>query len=102
MTIVTTEQLAAHLGISARQVQRLAAAGLPSIPVGARGRRYDLEACEQWLVVNREALRTSMGRAPVAARSSESSSESAVSAYTAAYRRARLRVMPSGPTRKHG
>ncbi len=97
MTLLTTEQLAAHLGISARQVQRLAAAGLPSIPVGARGRRYDLEACEQWLVVNREALRTSMGRARVAARPSESPSASAVSAYTDAYRRARLRVMPSEP-----
>lgn len=41
---LTTEQLASHLGISSRQVQRLASLGLPSIPVGARGRRYDPEA----------------------------------------------------------
>lgn len=56
MSMLTTEQLAAHFGISARQVQRLAAAGLPSIPVGARGRRYDPDACEQWLQANREVL----------------------------------------------
>lgn len=41
MGFLTTEQLAAHLAVSARQIQRLAAAGMPSVPVGARGRRYD-------------------------------------------------------------
>lgn len=34
--LLTTEQLAAHLGVSARQVQRLADAGMPRVPVGAR------------------------------------------------------------------
>lgn len=33
MTMLTTEQLAAEFGISARQVQRLAKQGMPSIPV---------------------------------------------------------------------
>ena len=97
MTLLTTEQLAAHLGISARQVQRLAAAGLPSIPVGARGRRYDPDACERWLQANAEALR---GRKPQPQPSNSRLSASAASAYTDAYRRARLRVMPSEPKRK--
>ena len=99
MTLLTTEQLAAHLGISARQVQRLAAAGLPSIPVGARGRRYDPDACEQWLQANAEALR---GRRPQAQPSSSLFSASAAAAFTEAARRACLRVMPSEPKRKGG
>ncbi len=99
MTIVTTEQLAAHLGISARQVQRLAAAGLPSIPVGARGRRYDPDACEQWLQANAEALR---GRKQQPRPSSSCLSASAAAAFTEAARRARLRVMPSEPKRRGG
>ncbi|MDE2325348.1 MAG: helix-turn-helix domain-containing protein [Betaproteobacteria bacterium] len=92
MTMLTTEQLAAHLGISARQVQRLAAAGLPSIPVGARARRYDPDACEQWLQANREALCPSTPRQPAAGKSL---SASAASAFTDACRRVRLRVTPS-------
>lgn len=92
--LLTTEQLAVHLGVSARQVQRLAATGLPSIPVGVRARRYDPLACAAWLQANREVLCPSTPRPQAAGKSL---SASAVSAYTAAYRRARLRVMPSEP-----
>ena len=92
MSRLTTEQLAAHLGISARQVQRLVAAGLPSIPVGARGRRYDPDACEQWLQANREVLCPSTPRPPAAGKSL---SASVASAFTDASRRVHLRVTPS-------
>ena len=97
MTLLTTEQLAAHLGISARQVQRLAAAGMPSVPVGVRGRRYDPDVCIPWLQANEDAL---SGKKRRPQPSSARLSESAASAYTDAYRRARLRVMPSEPKRK--
>ncbi len=92
MALLTTEQLAAHLAVSARQIQRLAAAGMPSVPVGARGRRYDAEACVAWLQANEGTL---SGKPPRPQPAASRLSTSAVSAYTDAYRRARLRVMPS-------
>ena len=93
MSMLTTEQLAAEFGVSARQVQRLAKQGMPSIPVGARARRYDPTACRSWLQANDEALtcRSSEPK-PVAGKSL---SASVVSAYTDACRRAHLRVTPS-------
>ena len=56
MTRLTPSELAAHLRISTRQLQRLVAAGLPRIPTGARSWVYDPAACEQWLAANRDAL----------------------------------------------
>lgn len=47
--MLTPAELAAHLRISERQVQRLAAAGMPRVPVGARTVRYDPAACTAWL-----------------------------------------------------
>ena len=95
MTILTTEQLAAEFGISARQVQRLAKQGMPSIPVGARARRYDPTACRSWLQQNDEALTCrSSAPQPVAGKYP---SASVVSAYTDACRRLHLRVTPSAP-----
>lgn len=88
--MLTPAELAAHLRISERQVQRLAAAGMPRIPVGVRGVRYDPAACEAWLQQNIECL--SSKPKPAATRSL---SASAVSAFTEGYRRAQLRVMPS-------
>lgn len=92
MGFLTTEQLAVHLGVSARQIQRLVSFGLPSVLVGARARRYDPEACIAWLQANEGAL--TRGQIPPVA---TKSTATAVSAYTDAYRRARLRVMPSHP-----
>lgn len=89
---LTTEQLAVRLGVSSRQIQRLATLGLPSIPVGARARRYDPVACEEWLQANRELLCPSTQRPPAAGKSL---SASAASAFTDECRRVRLRVMPS-------
>ena len=88
--LMTIEQLAVHLGVSARQVQRLTAAGMPSIPVGARSRRYDPQVCAAWL---QENMQCQSNNTPMARGTSLSAS--AASAYTDAYRRARLRVMPS-------
>lgn len=92
--MLTTEQLAADLGISARQVQRLRGAGLPCVPVGARSIRYDAATCKAWLQANPQHVTEclSVARPKVASRSL---SASAASAFTAAYRRAAVRVMPS-------
>lgn len=93
-TLMSTEQLAAHLGVSARQVQRLVEAGLPQVPVGARAVRYDPAACVAWLQANAGSINTCLSTArPKAA--TRSLSASAASEYTAAYRRAQLRVTPS-------
>lgn len=91
--MLTTEQLAAHLGVSARQVQRLRGLGLPCVPVGARAVRYDAAACTAWLQANEEriACRTTETK-PAATRSL---SASVVDAFTAGCRKAQLRVMPS-------
>lgn len=90
--MLTPEGLAAHLQISARQVQRLRAAGMPCVPVGARAVRYDAAACTAWLQAHPEAL-CPTDSTPTAA--TRSLSASAASAYTAACRRAQLRVTPS-------
>ena len=92
MGFLTTEQLAVHLGVSSRQIQRLAAFGMPSVPVGTRARRYDPEACVAWLQVNEGAL---SGKPPRPQSAASQLSRSAESAYTDAYRRVRLRVTPS-------
>ena len=89
--MLTAAQLAAALGISERQVNRLVNAGLPSTPVGARGRRYDLAECQQWL---RESYQCPSK--PTRREAGKSVSASAVNAYTDAYRRAHLRARPSG------
>lgn len=87
---LTPAELAAALRISTRQVDRLVSAGMPCQPVGARGKRYDLHACKQWLKDNHQCL--SNQQKPVAGRSV---SASVVNAYTDASRRAHLRVKPS-------
>jgi len=90
MPCITAAELAAALSISERQVHRLAAAGLPSIPIGARGRRYDLQECQQWLKENHACLSNAPKKA-----ATKSVSVSAINAYTAASRRAQVRVTPS-------
>ena len=88
--MLTPAKLAAALDISERQVQRCVAAGMPFQPVGARGKRYDLDECKQWLRENHKCLssvqKTGAGR---------SVSASAVNAFTAACRQVHLRVRPS-------
>lgn len=88
--MLTPAKLAAALDISERQVDRLTKAGLPFVPVGTRGKRYDLEECKNWLKDNHTCL--SNQQKPEAGRSV---SASAVNAFTAACRRAHTRVKPS-------
>lgn len=88
--LLTAAQLAARWQVSTRQVERYAAAGMPTVPVGVRARRYDAPACESWLRENHACLSTRPQ--PAATRSL---SASAVAAFTDACRRAQVRVKPS-------
>ena len=88
--MLTPSELATALRISERQVQRLTADGMPFQPVGARGKRYDLEQCKAWLRENHTCLSNKQKQA-----ASKSVSASAVNAFTDACRRAHLRVRPS-------
>lgn len=90
MTLLKPAELAVHLRISVRQVQRLSAEGLPSIPTGRRGRVYDPAACERWLaehLCRSDETRKAAGT---------SKSASAAAAYIAGSRRQHVRVTPSG------
>lgn len=92
--LLTIAQLAVHLNVSVRHLERCAAAGMPAIPVGAKAKRYDAAACLQWLAAHAGELTTCPSKGPRKT-AGTSLSASAVDAYTAAYRRAHLRVMPS-------
>ena len=82
---LTQSGIAAALGISTRQVQRL---NLPHTPVGTRGKRYDLAECKQFLRDNHPCQ--SSARLPAG----RLLSASTIADYTDACRRVHLRVMP--------
>lgn len=86
---LTAAELAAHLRVSVRQVQRLVADGMPSIPTGLRGRVYDPTACEQWLAANL----CPSARTKKAAGTSKSAS--AAAAYIDGCRQQQVRATPS-------
>lgn len=88
--MLTEAQLAAELQISTRQVQRYTAAGMPCQPVGVRGKRYDLGECRNWLKDNYTCLSSQQKQG-----ATKSPSASIVKEFTAAYRRAQVRVKPS-------
>lgn len=92
--MIRPEQLAVHLDISISQVRRLTLAGMPSVRTGARSVRYDAAACVAWLQAHEETVTQCLSK-PRPAAGGTSLSASAASAYTAACRRAQLRVMPS-------
>ena len=92
--MLTAAEFATHLSVSVRHVERCAAAGMPSISVGARARRYDPAACLAWLAENSGVLSQCPSNAPRKA-ASKFVSASAVNALTAASRRALLRLTPS-------
>lgn len=89
-SLLTVAQLAAHLKVSVRHLERCTAAGMPSIPVGARSRRYDLQASLAWLAEyshgELQARQTGRQAGPQGA---------AVHDYASAYKRMRIRVLPS-------
>lgn len=89
--MLTAAQLATHLSVSVRHVERCAAAGMPSISVGVRAKRYDAAACLSWLAENSGALSQCPSNAPRKA-ATKFVSASAVNALTAASRRALLRL----------
>ena len=95
MTRATAAELAVHLRTSTRQVQRYVAAGMPYIPTGARGKVYDVAACEQWLIDNPTALCRSDKTKKAAG---TSSSVSTGGAYIAACQQVRVRATPSSST----
>ncbi len=89
MSELTRQQLCAALAISESTVRRLELQGLPCTPIGRKSKRYDLAAVKDW-------LRTHQCQ-PGSTRTAgdTSASCSAVDVFTASYRRAQLRVMPS-------
>lgn len=88
--LLTAAQLAAHLAVSVRHVERCAAAGMPSIPVGARAKRYEAAACLAWLAEHSDEL----SRRPLP-RAVPAVSREAVRKYQEAARRQNVRVIPS-------
>jgi excisionase family DNA binding protein len=90
MTLLTPAELAAHLRTSERTVARMVLDGCPSMLVGSR-RRFDLEAVLDW--TRERAGSCPSGRTAPGVGTQRLAS--AVAAYTDAYRRAQVRVMPS-------
>jgi hypothetical protein len=91
MTEFNRQQICAALSVSESTIRRLEQLGLPFTPVGKRSKRYDLAECKAW-------LRDYYGRpADQAAKAPNARALSAATvAYTESYKRAKLRVMPSG------
>jgi phage terminase Nu1 subunit (DNA packaging protein) len=90
----TGAELAALLRCSERTVARLVIDGMPSILV--RGRRvYDAAECLRWMRERDAAAPCPSDKTQKAAGTLKSAF--AVDAFTAACRRAQLRVMPSSP-----
>ena len=90
MSALTRQQLCAELAISESTVYRLEQLGLPFTPIGLRGKRYDLAEIKAWL---RENQACQSGKTTKGGRTS--ASWSGADAFTAACRKAHLRVMPS-------
>lgn len=86
--MLTTTQLAAHLGVSERTVARMVLDGCPAMLVGQR-RRFDLAAVTQW---TKERAQCQQEKMPKDGGTSKFAS--AESALIAASARMRLRVMP--------
>lgn len=86
---LTRQQLCAALSISESTVRRLESLGLPFTPIGARGKRYNLDEVRKWLRGNQ----CQFGQTTKAG--STLGSWSKANEFTAACRRVQLRVMPS-------
>ena len=91
-TELTRQQLCAALGNSESTVRRLEAVGLPFTPVGAKSKRYNLAECKAWLKTNQSKLCQSPQTPPA---KSTSTLWSAAQGFTAACRKAQVRVTPS-------
>jgi len=87
---LTRQQLCAALSISESTVRRHELGGMPYTPVGKKQKRYNLAEVKKWL---RENPPSQPGVARGGA--STSASWSRANAYTEAFRKMKLRVMPS-------
>lgn len=90
MTVLTPAELAAALRISTKTVQRHVADGMPYQPSGARGKRFVLADCQQWLKERYPCPSQNLPTVRGMSRSASIASE-----YTDACRRQHLRVLPS-------
>jgi excisionase family DNA binding protein len=88
--MLTPAELAAHLRTSERTVARMVLDGCPSMLVGHR-RRFELAEVIAW--IREKATTCPREKSPLAA--GTQGPASAAAAYTAAYRKVKLRVMPS-------
>lgn len=89
MSALTRQQLCAEMSVSESTVRRWEQAGLPYMPIGIRGKRYNLEECKTWLqgaMFQFEQNRRHTTTPPSWHKASE---------FAAASRKVRLRVMPS-------
>lgn len=90
MTTLTPAELAAHFRVSERTIARMVDEGCPSMLVGAR-RRFDLAAVTQWT-----AARGAQCQSAKTSKADGMRKHALAAAdFTAAYRRAQLRVTPS-------
>jgi len=89
MNAVNRQQFCAALGISESTVRRLELAGLPFTPIGARGKRYDVDECKRWL----RGRGCQSGSTETGAVMLESCSMAG--AYIESFQKAHRRVMPS-------
>jgi phage terminase Nu1 subunit (DNA packaging protein) len=89
MSSLTRQQLCAELTVSESTVRRWEQAGLPCVPIGRRGKRYDLDEVKRWLR-GRECQ-----SGPTKKEISTSALWSAGRAFTDACRKVQVRGMPN-------
>lgn len=89
---VRRQDLCAELQISESTVRRMELEGMPFLPVGKRGKRYDLDAVKAWL---KEQRRCPSG--PTKTIIGMSDLWSMANVFTISAQQVRRRVMPSEP-----
>jgi hypothetical protein len=90
MTCLTRAELCVELSISDRQLTRMLQDGMPFVPVGRRGKRFDPTVSKNWLKEVYSCPFTATPR-----KVSRSTSAKAGDAFTAACRLVQLRVKPN-------
>jgi Phage DNA packaging protein, Nu1 subunit of terminase len=88
---VRRQELCAELQISESTVRRMELEGMPVIPVGVRGKRYNLDEVIAWMREHRRECQSG----PIETVVNMSALWSMGNAYTKSAQRVRRRVMPS-------
>lgn len=89
MSELNRQQICAALGVSESTIRRLEQYGLPFTPISIKTKRYNLAECKTWLKANQcqsGKTKTVVGTQALWSAGKE---------FTASYRKAHLRVMPS-------